>query len=305
MVALLIAVSVTGGCRTLGKSRQTRALTTARGLSIQGHSELQQQRYIEAEGTFAEALKHSEADERAHWGMAEVLWHQGQRQAAIEHMSLAAKLSGSRADLLVRLGEMYYSEGLLDDALAHADEALAGHRDNCSAWALRGKVIQDRGDLEDALYSYHRALHLQEHYPDVQLAVAEIYRKIGRPQRALHTLDTMLDTETGGEIPAEAWLLKGQALADLGEQADAKMLLRQAALCCDEEDTKLLLDVAQSQIDFGDLAEARICLGRALHQNPYNPHALKIQETLDSSFQSNLPTTMLIKQTTPLPNGGN
>ncbi|MCA9131311.1 MAG: tetratricopeptide repeat protein [Planctomycetales bacterium] len=292
-IVILVLLALSTGCQTLRSRRQTAALTTARQLSLHGASELEQERYTEAEEYFAEALQNSAADERAYWGMAQVLWEQGDRAKAIQHMARAAAISGDRPDLLVQLGEMYFSEGAYEQAIAQADAAIAGQRDLSSAWALRGKVLQERGDLEDALSSYHRALHLKEYYPEVQVAIAQIYQDMEQPQRALHTLDCMLDSRTEDAIPPFAWLLKGQALADLGESTEAKLCLREAAQCAQDSDVALLLKVAESQIEFGDLAEARICVGRAIRQNPYDPQALRIRAHLDATFENGSPPTML------------
>ena len=111
--------------------------------------------------------------------------------------------------------------------------------------------------------------------------MAEIYRALGRPQRALATLDSMTDGKSGEQISLQAWMLKGQALADLGEASAANHCLRNAALCCRDEDTSTIISVARLQIEAGDIAEARTCLGRAFQHDPYNPAALQLQAMLN------------------------
>lgn len=280
---LLVASSV--GCRALRNGRQTRALATARQLSLRGADALQQQKWNDAEMLFSEAIRHSQADERAQWGYAEVLWQQNQRAAASQHMSHAVEMSGGNPDLVVRLGQMYLEQDQLDQAIAQADTALKAQRTHAGAWALRGDALRQQEQLDEALDSYHRSLIYRADSPNVQIAIAQIYRQLGRPQRALATLDNLTDHLPEENVPPRTWLLRGQALADLGELNEAKRCWRHAALCANDTDSELLLELAKSQFDCQDLAEARLCLGRVLRQDANLPAAQLLQSQLDASFQ--------------------
>lgn len=277
---------LTCGCHSLRARRQTRALADARQNSLRGTEKLQQHKLQEAEFLFTEALRRSSADERAQAGMAEVLWQRGEHQPALEHMTKAVTTSGGNPDTLVRLGEMSLQLGMLDEALAAAESALENQRKHAGAWALRGRVLQQRSQFEEALTSYHRALSDQPKLPEVQIALAEIYRELGRPQRALATLDAMTDGQSKEQISPDAWMLKGLALVDLGETSAAKNCLRNAALCCRDEASDTLLAVARRQIEVGDYAEARICLGRAGRHDPDNPQTRYLQQLLEQQSQN-------------------
>ncbi len=280
-LCLLGLVLATCGCRTLHSGRQTRDLSISRQNSLRGAEKLQQNKLQEAEFLFSEALRHSSADERAQSGMAEVLWQRGECDKALKHMRQAAAISGENPDYLVRLGEMNFQQGLLAEALLQADSALNTQRQHAGAWALKGKVLQKSGQLDEAMSCYHRALSYRADAPEVQVALAEIYRSLGRPQRALATLDCMTDGKSGELNNPAAWLLKGQALADLGEREAARGCLKNAALCSNEQATDFLLSLAQAQVQVGDLAEARVCLGRAFRYDPYNPQAQHLQASID------------------------
>lgn len=277
-----------GGCQSLRSRQQTRELSVARQTSLRGQEKLQQNKLTEAEYLFAEALRRSPVDERAQAGLAEVLWQRGEQQQALVHMQQAATIGGGNPDTLVRLGELYYQQGMLAQALEQADLALENQRKHPAAWALRGKVLQQQHQLDEAMTCYHRALSEQPNLPEVQLALAEIYRGLGRPQRALATLDAMLAGQSEEQIPPQAWLLKGQALADLGEQGLAQGCLKSAASACHDEQCDVLLSTAQTLMEVGDIAEARICLGRAIRQNPNNPTALRLQAALEQRSQNEL-----------------
>lgn len=242
------------------------------------------QKYEDAEALFAEALRRCPTDERAHWGMAEVQWKQGNTQTAAVHMEEASRMSGNNPDILVRLGEMHLQAGRLADASIQADLALSHNRQHAGAWQLRGHIFEQQQQSQQAIECYHRALMLQPNNPVVQVALASIYQQQGRPQRALATLERMADLQTEEYASASTWLLKGQALASLGQIEEAKKCLRDAALQADPKDFQLFLQMAQLQTEVGQWAEARASLGRSLSMQPENPEALALQQKLDQKF---------------------
>lgn len=264
---------------------RARGLANARQLSLKGAGLLEQKNYNEAGPLFSEALKHSPADERAQWGMAEVLWETEDQGQAIQHMSQAAELSGKNPDLVVRLGEMHLKAGNIQEAAAQAERALTINRQHAGAWALKGQVLRMQNQVEDALIAYQRALNHAPEDAATRIAVSEIYQRLGRPQRALATLDYLTDSQPTEAIPARVWLLRGEAYAALGESSHSKYCLQEASSCVTECDTDSLVQLARLQYKAGDLAEARLCVGKALQQNPRNPHALELQTALDQRFQ--------------------
>jgi tetratricopeptide (TPR) repeat protein len=281
---LVVFIQTTSGCRTLNSGRQKRELAAARQFSLRGADALQQQNYSDAEALFSEALRRSPDDERAQWGMAEVLWEKGHHKVAAQHMEAAAEIGGEHPEMLVRLGEMHLQTGDLDAAMENATRALQGNRQHPDAWALHGEVLTRQGQHEEAVQSYHRALIARPNNPSVQIALADVYYKLERPQRALATLELIADGHPEGLVSPKAWMLKGQSLAALGESWEAQKCLRQAANFADADDASLLRQLAEAQFAAGDLAEARICLGRSLRHDPQNPQALKLQSALDQRF---------------------
>jgi tetratricopeptide (TPR) repeat protein len=127
---------------------------------------------------------------------------------------------------------------------------------------------------------YHRALIYQPGLIDVQLSLAELYREQGRPQRALATVQRISDSIPDEQLSPKAWLLQGQALADLGEIDAAYGCLANAALCASDADTEVLLELAETQFAHGDVVRAKQCVDRALRHDPQNPQALTWLETL-------------------------
>jgi tetratricopeptide (TPR) repeat protein len=274
-----------GGCRTLQRSLPDGHLVRARQLSLRGADLLRRSRLHDAETLFAEALQHCPTDERAHWGYATILWEKGQPQAAIGHMREAIRLSGSNPEYVVRLGQMYLAEGNAAAAEEQARQVLKSHRDRADAWALLGDSQFRQEAPHAAMESYHRALLLQPDYPQVQLAVAETYRVIGRPNRALATLDRMVDIRPSQCHTGETQLLRAQALIDLGRREEALTALRAVgdSLPIDQPDRQLQLAYGYFQV--GELVDARMSLGKILQAYPDRAEALALQSRLDHSFE--------------------
>ncbi len=255
-----------------------------RSLSLRGADSLEQQKYEDAESLFVEALRRSPNDERAQWGYAEVMWQRGQHAAAIQQMSKAVELSGANPAWLVRLGQMYLEEGDLVHAKEKADLALRSRRDDPTAWALKADVHRHSGELEDAICCYQRAMVYRPDWPEVQVTVAELYCKLKRPQRALATLDRMSDQRSETQQPPRSYLVRSQALADMGEHEAAMMCLRTASGRIAPDQSEILFQFAQQQMQLGDLVEARVCLGRVLQREPNHSGAQHLQMELDRQF---------------------
>ena len=76
------------------------------------------------------------------------------------------------------------------------------------------------GKLDRALADYHRALGYAPSDPEILLEVAEVYRRMNKPQRALETLQSLDDTYSPGEEPSEVLRLMGLAYEALGRRED-------------------------------------------------------------------------------------
>lgn len=283
VVACLLTLTGPCGCRVLRRN-DTREVSTVRQFSLRGWDALEQRKFADAESLFVEALRQSSNDDRAQWGISEVLWERGERTEATRHMAKAVELSGANPDLLVRLGQMYLEQDDLDRAAAQADAVLRSHRSNPAAWALKADVLRGRKQYAAAIDAYHRALIYRPDWPDVQVTVAQLYRLSNRPQRALATLDRLSDQRSATQVPPRAFLLRAQSLADLGQHEAALLCLRQTAPILAADQSALLVEFAQVQYQLGDLLAARQSLARALKDAPESTTALALQARLDEAF---------------------
>ena len=272
------------GCRTLRGTLPDGRLVRARQLSLRGADLLRRSRFEDAQTLFDEAIRYCPSDERAHWGYATTLWENGRHSEAIVHMREAVRLSGSNPEFMIRLGEMYLAEGDAAGAMTQAEQVLKSHRDRADAWALLGDS-QSRSDrLLEAIESYHRALLAQPDYPQVQLAVAELYRQAGRPNRSLATLDRMVDMHPSSCAQGETQLVRALALIDLDRRDEAVLALQSADKGLPLNKPQRHIDLVNAQCQLGELVEARISLGRFLQLFPDHASAIQLQSQLDNSF---------------------
>jgi tetratricopeptide (TPR) repeat protein len=212
---LVCQLGASGGCRAIGGIGESRQSLDARRLSRQGMQAMHHGKWNDAEQLFSNALAVSDADDRAHRGLAEAYWKRGQRVLAIEHMEKAVKLSAGDPRLVGRLGEMYLQDGRLADAERQSEIALASARDSPEIWVLRGDCLRQRGADEEALAAYHRALALQPDYVDAKLHVAELYLNSNQYDRLLATLDQIDLVGDESLSPPRVHMLRGIAMRNL------------------------------------------------------------------------------------------
>ncbi len=284
--ALLLGLVLAGsGCRALScKQASDESISVARQLSLQGMGAQQKGRWDQAESLYAAAVTRCPTDERARCGYAESLWQRGAHDEAVAHMEEAVRLSGDDPERMVQLGNMYLSLGQLDRAQAIADKAIAANRHLSGAWALRGDIQRGQNRMTDALASYHRALSLREHYPEVQFALAELYSQQGRPQRALATLQSLSDDFPPGQIPTNVLYREGLVLRQLGRYQDAAKALAQASQT-GEPSAELLNELARTQMLAGDPASAALANAAALARDPNHGPSQQLKTELDGRQQ--------------------
>ena len=110
-----------------------------------------------------------------------------------------------------------------------AADAIHGAPNSAAAWRLHAQVALARGRAEEALADFHRALAIDPDDREVLLETADVYRRLGRPQRALATLAVLGESYGPTQTPPEVFRLEGLALEDLDRPVDALECYRQAA----------------------------------------------------------------------------
>ncbi len=265
---LLLAISIAEtGCRAIGRFSESRQTIASRRLSRQGLKAMHEGDWSVAENHFSNALEVSASDDRAHWGLAESLWQRGERPAAIQHMEQAVRLSAGDPKLAERLGRMYLEVGRLEESIEQCNFAMQSERRSAEVWALRGDCLFAKGQNDESLAAYHRALAIQPDFPNVQLKAAEIYFAQGRFDRLIATLDCMQEGVGAEQIPARADLLRGIAMQQLGRSDEARQCFTLAA-SKEPSDPTPHLQLATLLLNRGDFELARASLATAVHLDP-------------------------------------
>jgi tetratricopeptide (TPR) repeat protein len=278
-LVLACCLSSLVGCRTICPRSLSQNVVDARQASLVGLDAMQQGKWDDAERIFASAVHASPVDERARGCYAETLWRRGACEQAVAHMHEAVKLSSGDPQRLVQLGEMHLSLGQLPEAAECAEQATAKSCNHSGAWALRGDVHVARGQLNEALAAYQRSISYSAHQPRVQMAIAHIYQRQNRPQRALSTLETLAEQFPPQEIPADVYAARGVCLQHLQRTPDAMEMFAQA-IRLGNPSPELLIHYAETQSQTGDHTAALASLDAALQLQPNHPLGLQLQQDL-------------------------
>ncbi|MGO8688295.1 MAG: tetratricopeptide repeat protein [Thermoguttaceae bacterium] len=282
--ALLALVIVSlGGCRIPGLGGPVSdSLAASRQLSQQGVAAQERGRQRDAERLLAKAVATCPTNAEAHRDYAECLWQRGARPEAMAQLQEACRLTPDDVALRVRQAEMHLVMGELALARASAEQAIALNPRLPAAWAAHGQVLRAAGDPRQALADYQRALGYVPFDQHVLLQVAELYRQMNQPQRALETLQNLADTyNTPAEEPQQVLYLMGLAYVALRRYDDGVQSF--AAAAAHERPTpEILYQLAQAQWLAGHAAEAAATAQRALAMDPQHQPSRELLDRLAS-----------------------
>jgi tetratricopeptide (TPR) repeat protein len=236
-------------------------------LTQQGINAMERGDWKRAESLLSRAVQTSASDVDARRNYAETLWRRGATQDALVHLEEARRLAVEDPSLAVRTGELHLALGQVSLASQLADEALRLDPRLASAWALRGRVESADGQLREALADYQRSLGYAPDDREVALRVAETYRQLNQPQRALLALQSLADRYPPGEEPQQVLYLQGLAMSALGRHDDAAQTLSLAAHR-ERATPEILFRLAEAELLAGRYAAAQEALQHALAMDP-------------------------------------
>ncbi|HEX3656527.1 MAG TPA: tetratricopeptide repeat protein [Pirellulales bacterium] len=286
LTGCLVLALAASGCRLPAtQGPVSRSLTASRQLSQQGVSALDAGDWSTAEHLFNEAVETCDSDANAHRHYAEALWHRGKRAEALAQLDEAIRLSPEDDTLLVRAAEMRLASGDATRAQQDVRSAIDINPRSPSAWMLAGRIEVAGGHQRDALAAFHKALSLAPDSRDTLLELAECYRRLGEPERALVNLQTLADTYPPGEEPRQVSYLEGMALSAMGRQQDAVDALAQAA-ARGTPDAALLCSLAEAESRAGLADNAWRDVQRALTIDPRHAASRRLAAQLGLARQS-------------------
>lgn len=281
MVILGAVLALLVGCRLPGREGPvSQSLAESRKLSRQGVAAMERGQQQQAEALLAQAVKVCPADNEARRNYAETLWLHGSRAEAIAQMEEVARSGGADAAFWTRLTEMYLAAGRVDAAGQSVQQALDLDPKLASAWAVRGGVMRASGQQRQALADYLRALGYAPGDNKILLEVAELYRQLDQPERALQTLQVLADSYAPGEEPQQVLYLTGLAYTALGRHGDAVDSFS-AALLRDKPTPEILYRLGEAELLAGRIDEAANVAQQALVLDPQHKPSRELQNRIE------------------------
>jgi tetratricopeptide (TPR) repeat protein len=277
------------GCQWVGlRDPVPDALKVSRNLSSEGNELMEQKQPELAEAKLAEAVKTCPTDCDARRYYAEALWLRNARSEAVAQLEEACRLSPD-SDLRVRLAEMYLEMGRVDKAEQNVDQVLSRNFKLEAAWRVRGRVfrcvgdrLQAAGNRDQAQAAYYQALadlHRAAGYDDKDRQVigetAAVYRSLGQPQRALESMQGLLDTYSSGDEPQLVLYQAGLDYMTLGRYDDAIASLN-TALSRGRPTPELLCSLGEAHYRNGRSDKAAAALQHALAIDPQHVPSQKL-----------------------------
>jgi tetratricopeptide (TPR) repeat protein len=256
-----------------------KAVANCRHLQQQGVSAMERGDWQRSEELLNQAVRACPVDADARARYAETLWHRGAAADAIAQLEEAGRLSGDDAVIAIRSGELYLATSQIDSARKAADRALDLDPKSAAAWALRAKALDATGQLRPALADYQRSLGYEPNNAEVLLAVAEIYRRLNQPERALVALHSLIDSHPPGEEPQQLLYLQGLALEALRRYDDA-IESYTLANSRGRPSADILCHLAEAELLAGRVGNSQIAVRQALALDPNHASSRALVERL-------------------------
>ena len=284
-LALLVACS---GCQTLHPFRNSvqQKASVLREWTHSGLDAMQNGKLSQARAFFNRAASQSPQDVVARVNLARADARLGNLQEAIEHLRSAITLDPADADLHVELGELYFQAAQRAEATESVAQALALNPRSASAWGLQGKLSHAAGNFEQALSDYQRSLSYSSGYgssdDDVQMLMAGLYQQMGKPTRALSTVEQLLSRYPRDRQPEAALLAKAKTLMTMDQPGPATDVL---AIACARPDASLesFIRLGEAQLIDGQRTKAQRTLADARQHYPDEVVLVQLAQQLEVS----------------------
>ena len=175
-------------------------------LELAGQNSSERADQLLAAGQFADAAKmlqtvvrdHPELA-RARLNLAIVLWQLGRiPESQREFQQLTTQFSDDPTAYLT-WGRLLASIGRFQEAKRRLEQAIERKGDAAEANSMLGMFEERQGNLEQAAKFYQRAVQAAPEVASTYLALAGIYRQLGEPSQANHTLEKAMKLKSTDE----------------------------------------------------------------------------------------------------------
>lgn len=198
-------------CSVFRKTAVDQHVAISRDLTLKGLESEYLNQADHAEKFFTDAVHSDSKNVEARLKLADLYRKRDATNAAIEQLEACRKYAPKDVAVMVKLGECYADVQKNTSAMQLADEALRAERDSIGAWKLKARLNWQAKRYIDAITDLQRGLRLDPRDQEIRRNMAELYTIVGKPLRALTTLDMVAEEYDDSTVPDQ--LLIDQALA--------------------------------------------------------------------------------------------
>lgn len=209
---------------------------------------------------------------RGHELMADAARAAGDWAAAVQAQQSAQAMAPQDAALAVGLAQAFIGQGQPQAALAALNRALALRQRFKRAWMLKGEVLLNLGQADEAAACYGEAAELAPWDTQPQLALADLHRRAKRCDVALGLAAAVAQREPDNMLALRRW---GEAARDQGDLALAAEKFR-AVQKANGQDYWVRIDLAEVLRRLRQFQDAATVAAEAHLLRSDQPHALKV-----------------------------
>ncbi|HUI08239.1 MAG TPA: tetratricopeptide repeat protein [Verrucomicrobiae bacterium] len=264
LIALVVGAGTTLARRYGASGRNVGALAGAAGLLLLVVVTRQQQyKYASLETLWRDTLTKNPQCWLAHNNLGNVYWREGKINDALGHYEQALRLNPDYAEAHNNLGNVFWREGKISDAIEHYEQALRLNPDSPEAHYNLGSVLAQTGKTTEAIAHFEQALRLKPDYAEAHENLGVVLAHLGRVPEAMAQWERALRLKPDF---AEAHYNLGKSFAQTGKTGEAIAHFEQAV--------RLKPDYAEAHQDLG---VALAHLGRVLEAMAQWEQALRLR----------------------------
>lgn len=216
-----VAVAGLGGCSVFRKTAVDEHVAVSRELTLQGLAANYDKNEQQAKSLFSSAVDSDPGNVEARLLLAKTYRNRGQLDAAIKQLEECVRIEPENVEVICQLGECYAASNHSEHAYQLAQIALRKDHQSVPGWSLKARTSWQLGKKEQALADYQRALRIEPNNHQLRKQMVALYQELGKPLRALTTLDKIASEFDNEKIPEEILMLQASALQQLDRNSEA------------------------------------------------------------------------------------